>query len=107
MINSYFFSKAAKLTARITTLIAEKHHHRSSIHHIWYKICSEEYENKMGKIRDVLTKSWQQIREMKVMAAIINVGDNDQRNTTTFFSELITTTLENKEMYERSTNSRI
>jgi hypothetical protein len=44
---------------------------------------------------------------MKVMAAIINVGDNDQRNTTTFSSELITTTLENKEMYERSTNSRI
>jgi len=33
--------------------------------------------------------------------------DNDQRNTTTFSSELITTTLENKEMYERSMNSRI
>jgi hypothetical protein len=42
-----------------------------------------------------------------VMAAFINVGDNDQRNTTTFSSELITTTLENKEMYERSMNSRI
>jgi hypothetical protein len=59
-----------------------------------------------GRQWDVLTKSWQQ-REMKVMAAIINDGDNDQRDTTTFSLEMITATRGNKEMYERSTNSKI
>jgi hypothetical protein len=38
-------STAAKLAARTATHIADKFHHRSTIHHLWYKICSEKYEN--------------------------------------------------------------
>jgi hypothetical protein len=43
-------STAAKLAERTATHIADKLHHRSTIHHLWYKICSEKYENDMRKM---------------------------------------------------------
>jgi len=106
-VRTLILSIAAKLTAKTTTHIAEKHHHRSSIHHIWYKICSEEYKNKMGKMMGCSHQELAADQGDEGDGSNHQVGDNNQRDTTTFSSERITTTQENKEMYERSTNSRI
>jgi hypothetical protein len=44
---------------------------------------------------------------MMVMAAIIDDGDRDQRDSTTISSKMITATREIKGTYERGTNNKI